>query len=87
MEFIKKLASTIRHLSPESLTAFMQYVGTRNLYVVIFCIVFAETGLVIWPFLPGDSLLFAIGVICADPGSPLRSPPRASAPGNITASA
>ena len=72
MEFIKKLAWTIRHLSPESLTGFMQYVGTRNLYVVIFCIVFAETGLVVWPFLPGDSLLFAIGVICADPGSPLR---------------
>jgi membrane-associated protein len=72
MEFIKKLALTIRHLSPESLTQFMQYVGTRNLYVVIFCIVFAETGLVIWPFLPGDSLLFAIGVICADAGSPLR---------------
>jgi membrane-associated protein len=71
MEFIKKLAWTIRHLSPESLTGFMQYVGTRNLYVVIFCIVFAETGLVVWPFLPGDSLLFAIGVICADPGSPL----------------
>lgn len=71
MEFIKKLAWTIRHLSPESLTGFMQYVGAQNLYIVIFCIVFAETGLVIWPFLPGDSLLFAIGVICADAGSPL----------------
>src|SRR4051812_1235474 len=71
MEFIKKLAWTIRHLSPESLTGFMDYVGARNLYIVIFCIVFAETGLVVWPFLPGDSLLFAIGVICADPASPL----------------
>src|SRR5689334_5360206 len=72
MEFINKLVWTIFHLSPESLTGFMQYVGARNLYMVIFCIVFAETGLVIWPFLPGDSLLFAIGVICADAGSPLR---------------
>jgi membrane-associated protein len=71
MEFINKLVWTIFHLSPESLTGFMNYVGARNLYVVIFCIVFAETGLVIWPFLPGDSLLFAIGVICADAGSPL----------------
>jgi membrane-associated protein len=71
MELIKKLIWTIFHLSPESLTSFMHYVGARNLYVVLFCIVFAETGLVVTPFLPGDSLLFAVGVICADPNSPL----------------
>ena len=35
------------------------------IYVVLFVIVFAETGLVVTPFLPGDSLLFAAGAIAA----------------------
>src|SRR5258705_4780750 len=36
-------------------------------YAIIFLIVFAETGLVVTPFLPGDSLLFAIGALGARP--------------------
>src|SRR5438552_1211417 len=44
------------------------------LYVVVFAVIFCETGLVVTPFLPGDSLLFAIGVLAAIPASPLSLP-------------
>ncbi len=41
------------------------------LYVILFLILFAETGLVVMPFLPGDSLLFAVGAVAALPNSPV----------------
>ena len=41
------------------------------LYAILFFIVFCETGLVVTPFLPGDSLLFAAGSLAAMPGSSL----------------
>lgn len=37
------------------------------IYFVVFLTIFAETGLVVMPFLPGDSLLFAVGVLSARP--------------------
>lgn len=37
------------------------------IYALLFVIVFCETGLVVTPFLPGDSLLFAVGALCARP--------------------
>ena len=43
-------------------------------YGILFAIVFAETGFVVTPFLPGDSLLFAVGALCALPDSGLKWP-------------
>jgi membrane-associated protein len=45
----------------------LELVGTYGVwvYVILFTIVFAETGFVVTPFLPGDSLLFATGALCA----------------------
>jgi membrane-associated protein len=44
------------------------------LYALLFLIVFCETGLVVTPFLPGDSLLFAVGALASLDGSPIGLP-------------
>ncbi|MEO6052549.1 MAG: DedA family protein [Chthoniobacterales bacterium] len=59
MEFIDIFLHTEKHLG-----AFLQAYGTW-IYVLLFMIIFMETGLVITPFLPGDSLLFAVGALSA----------------------
>ena len=66
MEFFRKLYDLLRHLGEDAKwQAMIDYIGVHWLYGVLFLIVFAETGLVVTPFLPGDSLLFAIGALGA----------------------
>jgi len=53
-----------------------EWAGTLGpwLYALLFLIVFCETGLVVTPFLPGDSLLFAVGALASLDGSPIGLP-------------
>jgi len=62
---MKDILDLFLHL-PDHLRDFISAQGPL-VYGLLFLIVFCETGLVITPFLPGDSLLFAIGAIAADP--------------------
>ena len=73
MDFVRQVYEAIRHLSPDSINGLAHTVGPW-LYVVLFLIIFAETGLVLIPFLPGDSLLFAVGAVAAMPDSPINLP-------------
>lgn len=63
MEYLKQLIDLILHLD-HHLAQMLAYFGPTT-YVILFAIIFAETGLVITPFLPGDSLLFALGAFAA----------------------
>ena len=66
MEFFRRLYDLLRHLGEDDRwRSMIDYIGAPTLYVVLFAIVFAETGLVVTPFLPGDSLLFALGAMGA----------------------
>lgn len=53
----------ILHIN-DHLDAMVRDYGTA-IYAILFLIIFVETGLVVMPFLPGDSLLFAAGALCA----------------------
>lgn len=63
------LIDFILHID-KHLESFISSYGTL-VYVVLFLIVFCETGLVVTPFLPGDSLLFAAGALAANPANNL----------------
>ncbi|MBM3876574.1 MAG: DedA family protein [Verrucomicrobia bacterium] len=63
MELLKKLLDIVLHLN-RHLDALVGEYGAW-VYAILFLIVFCETGLVVTPFLPGDSLLFAVGAIAA----------------------
>lgn len=66
MEFIDFLL----HFLKDPLTVITQLIDQYNtlIYFILFLVVFVETGFVIMPLLPGDSMLFAIGVIAATTG-------------------
>lgn len=59
-----ELINWILHVD-EKLNDLIGLIGPGWLYAIMFAIVFCETGLVVLPFLPGDSLLFALGALCA----------------------
>jgi membrane-associated protein len=66
MEFLTALVGVALHLD----THLAEFVAQHGawVYALMFTIVFIETGLVVWPFLPGDSLLFVAGAIAAAGG-------------------
>jgi len=63
MELIKDFIDFILHLDTHLVELVSSY-GTFS-YAILFAIIFCETGLVVTPILPGDSLLFAIGALSA----------------------
>jgi membrane-associated protein len=63
LEFIKTLIDFILHIDKNLAVIMHDYQGWT--YLILFAIIFAETGFVVTPFLPGDSLLFAAGALIA----------------------
>lgn len=69
MDTIQYLIDLFLHLDKHLGALIAQFGGWT--YVPLFIVIFIETGLVVTPFLPGDSLLFAAGSLAALPDSPL----------------
>ena len=67
MEFLQTALEYVLHLDAH-LATLVQWAGPWT-YVVLALIIFCETGLVVTPILPGDSLLFATGALAAATGS------------------
>src|SRR3954468_16782419 len=62
MEYVAFLIDFILHVD-KHLQSFVTTYGTW-VYALLFLIIFVETGVVVMPFLPGDSLLFVVGAMC-----------------------
>lgn len=60
---IQELFDFIMHIDQHLTELLINY--NEWIYAILFAIIFIETGIVIWPFLPGDSLLFATGMLAA----------------------
>lgn len=69
MEYFNLLIDFVLHIDAH-LAALVSTYGIW-VYAILFLIIFCETGLVITPFLPGDSLLFVAGALAALPGNPM----------------
>lgn len=69
IDLIKEIFDFVIHID-KHLSEIVSEYNTLT-YLILFAIVFCETGLVVTPLLPGDSLLFAAGSIAALDGSPL----------------
>ncbi|RZJ64249.1 MAG: hypothetical protein EOO47_27145, partial [Flavobacterium sp.] len=67
MEFFDLLIQLLTN-TKETLEVIMQEYKTWT-YLILFLIIFAETGFVVTPFLPGDSMLFAVGALVAGDGT------------------
>lgn len=63
MDLIHQFIDTFLHLD-QKLEEWILLYGNL-IYVILFLIIFTETGIVIWPWLPGDSLLFIAGAVAA----------------------
>ena len=62
MDLIAQLLDFVMHVDVH-LSAFVTQYGAW-VYALLFLIIFVETGVVVMPFLPGDSLLFVVGALC-----------------------
>ena len=65
MELIYSLVDFVLHIDDHLLEIVNNYQTWT--YLILFLIIFVETGIVVMPFLPGDSLLFAAGMLAAQP--------------------
>jgi membrane-associated protein len=66
MEWMTQVVNLFLHLDDHLIAVFAKY-GVWT-YAILFLIIFLETGIVVTPFLPGDSLLFAAGALSASGG-------------------